>query len=217
MAEDRYDVIVVGCVARARRRRCCSRARATRSSSSTAPRSRATRCRRTSFTRRGGGTAAMGVGRWAHGDWMPSDRHVHLRLRPVHDLGRPGHRRFPGRVLPAADGARQAARRRGVGGGGRGPRGVHGRRRRHRRRPRRRHPRPQQRRRDRHRARRRRRRSGRAILARREGRRRRAVQREAADTVRLLHLLERLAHGRQVRGVRTPRGADGRRRPPTTA
>ena len=58
--------------------------------------------------------------------------------------GAPGTDDRAGRVLPSPYGARQAARRRGVGGGRRGPRGVHGRGDRRRGRARRRHPRPRQ-------------------------------------------------------------------------
>ena len=49
-----------------------------------------------------------------------------------------------------------------------------------------------------------------------EGGRARAVQREAADPLRLLHVLERPAGRRPLRGVRPARTADGRWRRPTT-
>ena len=86
-----------------------------------------------------------------------------------------------------------------------------------RRRPGDRHPRARQGRGDRHRARPGRRRRRRAALAGRPDRAARAVPREAAAAVRLLHLLERPADGRPLRGLRPPdRGRSRRGRPTTT-
>ena len=130
--------------------------------------------------------------------------------------GAPGTEAAPRGVLPAAHRARQAAGGRGVGGRCRGPRGVHGAGDRRRGRSSRRHPRPRQGRGDGHGARRRGRRGGRTELLRREGGAPRAVQREAAAAVRLLHLLERPADGRPLRGVHPARPVASRRRPPTT-
>ena len=44
-------------------------------------------------------------------DRMPADPHLRLRLRSLHDRRRARHERGAGRVLPAADNTRQAARR----------------------------------------------------------------------------------------------------------
>ena len=118
--------------------------------------------------------------------------------------GRPRNRRVPVAYCPRRTRARQAARGRRVRGGSRGPRGVHRRRGRHRGRARHRRPRPRQGRHDRHRAGPGGHRRRRAALARRPGRGARAVQREAAAAVRLLHLLERAADGRPLRGLHPP-------------
>ena len=53
----------------------------------------------------------MGPSRSPGGDRMPADPHLRLRLRSLHDCWRAGHERSTGRVLPAADDTRQAARR----------------------------------------------------------------------------------------------------------
>ena len=131
-----------------------------------------------------GGAREMGPARPARGDGMPAHRHVFVRLRALHDLRGPGHRRLPGRVRPATNRARQTARGRRIRGGSRGSGGVHRRGCRHRGRSRHRHPRPRQGRPARHGARSGGHRGGRSSLARREGRGRRAVQREAAAATR---------------------------------
>ena len=152
-----------------------------------------------------GGDAALGPARPPRRDGVPPDRHLLVRLRAVHALGRAGHRRRSGGVLPSPHRARQAAGGRGIGGWRRGPRGVHGAGDRRRGRSSRRHPRSRQGRGDRHGARRRGRRGGRTELLRREGGSPRAVQREAAAAQRLLHLLERPADGRPLRRLHPAR------------
>ena len=128
----------------------------------------------------------------------------------------PGHRRLAGRVLPAPHRARQAARRRGVRGGRRGPRGFtvedvvvedgrvtgirgHGK-------------------------------GGQSVTEhasvvvgadgryshRRQGGAARAVQREAADPVRLLHATGAACPWTAASRCTSDRTGDGRRRRPTT-
>ena len=127
------------------RPRCCWPARATGCSSSTGRRSRATRSRPTSSTRPG----VAALQRWGLLDRLvatgcpPIDTYS-FDFGPFTLAGAPGHRGRSGGVLPAPHRARQAARRRGIRGGRRGPRGVHGRGDRRRGRSRRRHPRSRQ-------------------------------------------------------------------------
>ena len=68
---------------------------------------------------------AMGAARPSDGDELPADRHLCLRLRPLHDRRRARHRGCAGRVLPAADGSRQAAGRCRGRGRCRGARALH--------------------------------------------------------------------------------------------
>ena len=78
----------------------------------------------------------------ARRDRLPAARHVHVRLRVLHDLRCAGNRRCAGCVLPASHRARQVAGRRRRGGRRGGTRSVHARRGRDRRRARGRYPRP---------------------------------------------------------------------------
>ena len=159
---------------------------------------------------------AMGAARPAGGDRMPADPHLHLRLRSLHDLRRAGHEGCSGRVLPAADRARQAARRRRRRGRRRDSRGLHRRRGRDRRRRRRRHQGPFEGRRHGHRARQGRHRRGWPAFPRGGGRPARTVQREAAAAGRLLHLLERSPDATGGSKPTSARTADSRRRRRTT-
>ena len=205
--------------ARAHRPRCCSPARATRSSSSTGRRSRATRSRRTSSTRRAWrrcSDGACSIGSSATG-CPPIDTYA-FDFGPFTISGAPGHRRLPGRVLPAAHRARQAARRRRGRGGGRGPRGVHRRRRRRRGRARHRHPRPRQGRRDRHRAR-----AGSSSAPTAATRSSpkpcgpSSTTRSRRSCAATTRYWSDLPDRRPLRGVRRDPSAAGRRRRPTTA
>ena len=72
-----------------------------------------------------GRALAMGAARPSGGDRMPADRHLHLRLRSLHDRRRTRHKGCSGRVLPATDRSRQAPRRCCRRGRRRGPRGLH--------------------------------------------------------------------------------------------
>ena len=68
---------------------------------------------------------ALGTARSPRRDRLPADSHLHLRLRSRHDLGRAGHEGRTGRLLPAADRARQTARRRRRRGRRGNPRRLH--------------------------------------------------------------------------------------------
>ena len=84
---------------------------------------------------------ALGTPRSPHGDRLPADSHLHLRLRSRHDLGSAGHEGRSGGVLSPADRPGQTAcRRRGRGRCG-DPRRLHRRGGPDRRRTRRRHQR----------------------------------------------------------------------------
>ena len=159
------------------------------------------------------GARALGSARPAGRDRLPADPHLRLRLRPLHDRRRARHGRGAGRLLPAAHGPRQAARRRRGRGRRRGSRRLH----------RRRGPgrgracavgiKGRSRRGESDdRARQRRHRRRRPALDRRRGGPAGTVQREAAAARRLLRLLERAADGRPLRDLH-PRPARLRGRP----
>ena len=72
-----------------------------------------------------GALGPVGTAGSADGNRMPADPHLCLRLRSVHPRRRAGHGGSARRLLPAADGPRQAAGGRGGGGRRGNSRGLH--------------------------------------------------------------------------------------------
>ena len=126
MSENRYDVIVVGARCAGSPTAMLLARRATGSWSWTGRRSPATPSPPTSSTPRA--WPRCGAGACSSGSSPPG---AHRSTPTAFDFGPfticrlPRDRRLPGRLQPAADGAGQAARRRGGRGGSRGAGGVH--------------------------------------------------------------------------------------------